>query len=79
MVRRMRPNAGFAALLGLAVLGWLLLPVAMADDYAANWGPAVGGAMPLLQAPDQSGAARSLPDLAGEQGLLLFLVRSADW
>ncbi len=35
--------------------------------------------MPLLEAPDHTGTLRTLPDLAGEQGLLLFLSRSADW
>ena len=33
----------------------------------------------LLAAPDQAGTARDLENLAGEQGLLLFLSRSADW
>jgi hypothetical protein len=50
-----------------------------ADQYAAAWGPAVGAKLPLLQAPDQSGAVRDLSNLSGEQGLLLFLSRSADW
>jgi hypothetical protein len=49
------------------------------DDYAKQWAPPVGTAMPMLMAPDQSGAARNLQSLAGEQGLLLFLNRSADW
>lgn len=50
-----------------------------ADDYSAGWGPAVGSSMPMLAAPDHAGAQRSLADLSGEQGLLLFLSRSADW
>ena len=52
---------------------------ASADDYAAGWGPAIGSTMPVLDAPDQSGERRSLQDLSGDQGLLLFLSRSADW
>lgn len=54
------------------------LPAA-ANDYSASWGPAVGAPVPVLNAADQGGAPRSLADLAGEQGLLLFLSRSADW
>ena len=52
---------------------------ARADDYATDWGPAIGSELPILEAPDQTGAVRTLADLAGKQGLLLFLVRSADW
>ena len=50
-----------------------------ADDYSAGWGPAVGTALPPIAAPDQAGVERRLADLSGEQGLLLFLSRSADW
>jgi len=58
-----------------------LIPTAgvWADDYADDWGPALGSALPVLEAPDQTGAVRTLKDLTGDQGLLLFLVRSADW
>ncbi|MEM9623697.1 MAG: hypothetical protein AAF993_18770 [Pseudomonadota bacterium] len=52
---------------------------ALAADYAAQWGPAIGSSMPVLQAQDQAGASQNLASLAGEQGLLLFLNRSADW
>lgn len=58
------------------------LAVAMplsADDYSAGWGPAVGAQMPPIAAPDQAGIEHSLADLSGDQGLLLFLSRSADW
>jgi len=65
---------------------WVLLGIlsfigltATADDYSASWGPAIGTSMPLLAASDQDGQARSLTNLAGDQGLLLFLSRSADW
>ena len=59
------------------VVGWI--PVALADDYADGWSLPVGAPAPAIAAPDQSGAERSLDSLAGERGLLLFLVRSADW
>jgi hypothetical protein len=35
--------------------------------------------LPLLAAQDQDGRPRALEDLTGQQGLLLFLYRSADW
>ncbi len=57
----------------------LLAPGAMAAEYSAEWGPALGSQLPLLDAQDQDGDARSLENLSGEQGLLLFLNRSADW
>ena len=68
-------------IVGVLSLGGLLLGSgsALASEYSESWGPAVGSTPPLLEAPDQTGAMRSLQDLAGEQGLLLFLNRSADW
>ncbi len=70
-------RAASSALLLGALLS--LSAPAAADDYSAQWGPAVGAGMPLLAAADQTGASRSLENLAGEQGLLLFLNRSAEW
>ena len=61
------------------VCAWLLCVVAWADEYATQWGPQVGTKLPLLDAPDQTGTTRTFGDLAGEQGLLLFINRSADW
>lgn len=63
-------------------LGILLTAAAAgvrASDYADAWGPAVGTALPVLDAADQSGKPRNLENLTGERGLLLFLSRSADW
>ncbi len=42
-------------------------------------GPEVGARAPAFEASDQSGAARTFEDLAGENGLLLLFFRSADW
>ncbi len=53
--------------------------VAAEADYNSEWGPAIGSTLPLLEATDQAGQVRKLDDLTGEQGLLLFLNRSADW
>ena len=65
----------------LASLGAMLLSAAPAwgSEYAHDWGPAIGSRLPVLEAPDQTGKIRTLDDLSGEQGLLLFLNRSADW
>lgn len=49
------------------------------DTYQDAWGPAVGAPMAAIGAADQHGATRTLEDLAGTRGLLLFMVRSADW
>ena len=65
--------------LSIVLLLLSLAHTVSADDYADGWGPAVGTKLPVLQAPDQTGKPRSLENLAGEQGLLLFLRRSADW
>ncbi len=43
------------------------------------WGPSLGARLPMLKALDQQGVPRSLENLAGSQGVLLLLVRSADW
>jgi hypothetical protein len=57
----------------------LVALVASADDYSGEWGPEIGSQLTLLKAHDQAGTLRTLDNLAGEQGLLLFLNRSADW
>jgi len=62
-----------ASLIGLSAVS------ALADDYSDGWGPPIGSILPILEAPDQSGRIRTLDNLSGEQGLLLFLNRSADW
>ena len=54
-------------------------PDSRSTAYADAWGPATGTRLPLLEAPDQQGRMRTLDDLAGDRGLLLFLIRSADW
>jgi hypothetical protein len=65
--------------LNLVAFAGLAASVAMADEYNDNWGPSVGTPLPVLEAYDQAGQLRTLDNLAGEQGLLLFLNRSADW
>lgn len=67
--------ARISLLAAIAFLGG----VGVAADYQDEWGPAVGSAMPTIDAPDHTGARRALGDLTGERGLLLFVNRSADW
>ena len=62
---------------GLLVLA-MFCAAANAAEFAADWGPAIGGKV-ALQAYDQDGELRTLENLAGERGLLLFMNRSADW
>ena len=66
---------------GVLSFGGMLLGAsgAWAEEFSDAWGPEVGSTLPVLEAPDQTGEVRTLADLAGEQGLLLFLNRSADW
>jgi hypothetical protein len=52
---------------------------AWGSEYSDAWGPELGSTLPVLEAPDQTGTVRTLDDLTGERGLLLFLARSADW
>jgi hypothetical protein len=66
---------------GVVSFGSLLFGagIGLASEYSTSWGPEIGSTPPLLAAPDQTGTVRTLADLAGERGLLLFLNRSADW
>jgi hypothetical protein len=61
------------------MLGASLPGLLAAADYAAEWGPAEGSLLPVLEAMDQEGNVRNLANLSGERGLLLFMNRSADW
>lgn len=74
------PGKIFSTLLSLTGLSALMVAGAgWSSEYSEGWGPEIGTAVPVLEAPDQTGAIRTLADLSGEQGLLLFLNRSADW
>ena len=54
--------------------------IVMSDVEAAEqaWGPSIGTQVDI-RAQDETGRERTLADLAGEKGLLLFFNRSADW
>ena len=49
------------------------------EEYAADWGPAVGTTAPMLAAEDQYGQQQSVETLAGPNGLLFVFNRSVDW
>lgn len=69
-----------SALFSLATVVLLLTSSIAADEeYADQWAPPVGSAIPLLEAQDQTGKVRTLEDLRGRNGLLVFFNRSADW
>ena len=63
--------AAVAALGALAVAGHAA--------YQDDWGPPVGAPLAAFDVPDQTGAQRDLAGLAGERGVLVFFVRSAEW
>ena len=72
-----RPMRWLRVILALPLV--VLAGAAAADEYSDGWGPVVGEKVPLLEARDQAGQPRTLTDLSGDKGLLLFLNRSADW
>jgi peroxiredoxin len=53
--------------------------VEAAMEAAADFGPAVGQTAPDFTVRDATGASRSLADLSGENGLVLYFNRSLDW
>lgn len=58
---------------------FIMSPVGFAQDW--EWAPKfkVGDQFPPISAPDQNGERRTLADLVGEKGVVLFLNRSFDW
>jgi peroxiredoxin len=64
-------------LAGLALALTLAASPASAQTHA--FGPAVGATLPVMSAPDQTGAARTVSTLGGERGLVLLVARAADW
>ena len=63
-----------------ALLGTCLALIASgASAEAGSWGPEVGGVLPAIEAPDETGTRRTLEDLTGANGLLFLFSRSVDW
>jgi hypothetical protein len=56
----------------------MITAFAQADGYGEAWGPSLGTSV-VITAADHNGQPRTLGDLSGEKGLVLFLNRSADW
>ena len=54
-------------------------PRRSANDLTLKTGPAVGERIPAFEATDQNGKTQSFQSLKGAKGLLLLIVRSADW
>lgn len=68
---------GALSLIALIAVAWVT--TAQGDNYSDQWGPASGQPIPVLDAPDHQGNARTLENLRGKRGLLLFMNRSTDW
>ena len=68
----------FAVLIALALSAG---PMSAQDAAGAevDFGPAIGERIDIGTLSDQTGAARDLASLTGENGLVLMFVRSADW
>jgi peroxiredoxin len=62
----------------LAVLAFAAA-TALAQQKPASTGPAIGAAVPAVEAPDQTGKSRTLPSILGPKGAILVFYRSADW
>jgi len=62
-----------------AILLVTLMQASAANPRPAELGPQVGEQLPSFSLQDQHGKARDLASLAGPNGLVLVLFRSADW
>ena len=62
-----------------ALLAAAMIVAESEDSYAAQWGPSLNTEIPTLTVLDVEGNAKTVSDLAGEQGLVIFFVRSSDW
>ena len=54
-------------------------PVEQSQAAAAGLGPAIGSLAPDIRLLDANGTERTLADLAGENGSVVFFNRSLDW
>jgi len=68
-------------LAAFAVLALSAGPISAQDAPGAgiDFGPAIGEHIDFGSLSDQTGAARDMASIAGENGLVLMFVRSADW
>ncbi|MCC5997190.1 MAG: redoxin domain-containing protein [Oceanicaulis sp.] len=54
-------------------------PVALSREAAAEFGPAIGARAPDFALPDAHGETRTLADIAGPNGAVIYFNRSLDW
>jgi len=54
-------------------------PADLSREAAAAFGPAVGAQAPDFALPDASGQTRTLADIAGPNGAVIYFNRSLDW
>ena len=54
-------------------------PARVAASAAEAFGPALGETAPAFALSDSTGASRTLSDLAGPSGLVIYFNRSLDW
>ena len=69
----------FSATAIIALLGTVLSPLSVAQEFV--WAAAfpVGSTIPDISSLDQNGSSRSFENLKGEKGLVLLLSRSFSW
>lgn len=75
----MRRLSILCAVIGVALFALVASP-SLPVNAAEELGPAIGARVPDIGGPpDQTGAPRTLQSLMGQNGLVLFFFRSADW
>ena len=83
MYRKKTTSAGlrqlFSATAITALLGTVLSPLSVAQEFV--WAAAfpVGSTIPDIGSLDQNGSSRSFENLKGEKGLVFLLSRSFSW
>jgi peroxiredoxin len=78
MIRTLLGAAAFA----LSVMPSALAqsdPATVAAEAAAEFGPAIGHAAPAFAVTDATGVERTLANLSGPQGVVIYFNRSLDW
>ena len=48
-------------------------------EYSKNWAPSIGASLPALSVKNTAGETLEFEELTGEEGLLIFFVRSTNW
>ena len=61
------------------MLSLLAASLALGSDYSEEWGPPTGTHIPAGGFTSHIGETRTFRGLMGDNGLLIFFNRSADW